>query len=66
MGGAALDATGVPLPDDTLSAAKQSHAVLLGAIGGYLPYQFCIFFVCFIYLFYMVFKKKSCLIFLKV
>ncbi|KHN41883.1 3-isopropylmalate dehydrogenase, chloroplastic [Glycine soja] len=35
MGGAALDATGVPLPDDTLSAAKQSHAVLLGAVGGY-------------------------------
>ncbi|CAJ2659616.1 unnamed protein product [Trifolium pratense] len=35
LGGAALDATGVPLPDDTLSVAKQSDAVLLGAIGGY-------------------------------
>ncbi|WVZ01250.1 hypothetical protein V8G54_027319 [Vigna mungo] len=35
IGGAALDATGVPLPDETLSAAKQSDAVLLGAVGGY-------------------------------
>ncbi|KAL9156593.1 hypothetical protein ABFS82_09G088100 [Erythranthe guttata] len=35
MGGAALDLTGVPLPEETLSAAKDSHAVLLGAIGGY-------------------------------
>ncbi|GMN49935.1 hypothetical protein TIFTF001_019097 [Ficus carica] len=35
MGGAALDLTGVPLPDETLFAAKQSDAVLLGAIGGY-------------------------------
>ncbi|KAG5523257.1 hypothetical protein RHGRI_035174 [Rhododendron griersonianum] len=35
MGGAALDLTGVPLPEETLSAAKQSDAVLLGAIGGY-------------------------------
>lgn len=35
LGGAALDATGVPLPDETLSVAKQSDAVLLGAIGGY-------------------------------
>lgn len=35
MGGAALDAVGVPLPDETLSAAKDSDAVLLGAIGGY-------------------------------
>lgn len=34
MGGAALDATGVPLPEETLTAAKQSDAVLLGAIGG--------------------------------
>lgn len=34
LGGAALDATGVPLPDETLSVAKQSDAVLLGAIGG--------------------------------
>ncbi|XP_031115936.1 3-isopropylmalate dehydrogenase 2, chloroplastic-like [Ipomoea triloba] len=35
MGGAAIDLTGVPLPEETLSAAKQSDAVLLGAIGGY-------------------------------
>ncbi|KAI6689857.1 hypothetical protein NL676_026685 [Syzygium grande] len=34
LGGAALDLTGVPLPDETLSAAWQSDAVLLGAIGG--------------------------------
>lgn len=34
VGGAALDLTGVPLPEETLSAAKQSHAILLGAIGG--------------------------------
>ena len=37
MGGPALDLTGVPLPEETLSAAKQSEssdAVLLGAIGG--------------------------------
>ncbi|KAJ4851529.1 3-isopropylmalate dehydrogenase, chloroplastic [Turnera subulata] len=35
MGGAALDLVGVPLPDETLSAARQADAVLLGAIGGY-------------------------------
>ncbi|CAL9763651.1 unnamed protein product [Musa acuminata subsp. burmannicoides] len=35
VGGAALDSTGVPLPDETLAAAKESDAVLLGAIGGY-------------------------------
>ncbi|KAL5574521.1 hypothetical protein UlMin_016220 [Ulmus minor] len=35
MGGAALALTGVPLPEETLSVAKQSDAVLLGAIGGY-------------------------------
>ncbi|XLU78731.1 hypothetical protein S245_002152, partial [Arachis hypogaea] len=35
LGGAALDATGVPLPDETLSVSKQSDAVLIGAIGGY-------------------------------
>ncbi|XP_024022497.1 3-isopropylmalate dehydrogenase, chloroplastic [Morus notabilis] len=35
IGGAALDSTsGIPLPKETLSAAKQSDAVLLGAIGG--------------------------------
>ncbi|KAF7012537.1 hypothetical protein CFC21_026719 [Triticum aestivum] len=35
MGGAALDAAGVPLPDETLAAARASDAILLGAIGGY-------------------------------
>ncbi|KAL2651520.1 hypothetical protein R1flu_019648 [Riccia fluitans] len=35
LGGAALDATGVPLPDDTLAACRASHAVFLAAIGGY-------------------------------
>jgi len=34
MGGSALDLVGVPLPDETLLAAKKSDAVLLGAIGG--------------------------------
>ncbi|KAM0948630.1 putative 3-isopropylmalate dehydrogenase [Dioscorea sansibarensis] len=35
VGGAALDGVGVPLPEETLEVAKQSDAVLLGAIGGY-------------------------------
>ncbi|XP_073009682.1 3-isopropylmalate dehydrogenase 2, chloroplastic-like [Typha latifolia] len=35
IGGAALDLIGVPLPEETLSVAKESDAVLLGAIGGY-------------------------------
>ncbi|MBD3882780.1 3-isopropylmalate dehydrogenase [Phormidium tenue FACHB-886] len=35
MGGAAIDATGNPLPDETLSTCKASDAVLLAAIGGY-------------------------------
>ncbi|GMH15905.1 hypothetical protein Nepgr_017746 [Nepenthes gracilis] len=35
IGGAALDVAGVPLPEETLSVAKESDAVLLGAIGGY-------------------------------
>lgn len=34
MGGAALDLVGVPLPDETLTSARNSDAVLLGAIGG--------------------------------
>lgn len=34
VGGAALDLTGVPLPEETLSEARNSDAVLLGAIGG--------------------------------
>ena len=35
MGGVAIDATGTPLPDDTLATCRQSDAVLLAAIGGY-------------------------------
>ncbi len=35
MGGAAIDATGVPLPDETLEICRSSDAVLLAAIGGY-------------------------------
>lgn len=34
IGGAAIDATGVPLPDEALAAAKKADAVLLGAVGG--------------------------------
>src|ERR1700722_8845813 len=34
FGGASLDANGVPLTDETLSAAKASDAVLMGAVGG--------------------------------
>jgi 3-isopropylmalate dehydrogenase len=34
VGGAAIDKTGKPLPDDTLRLAKESDAVLLGAVGG--------------------------------
>ena len=34
IGGAAIDATGEPLPDASLEAAKKSDAVLLGAVGG--------------------------------
>jgi 3-isopropylmalate dehydrogenase len=34
IGGAAIDATGSPLPDKTLATAKASDAVLLAAIGG--------------------------------
>ena len=34
LGGAALDAHGVPLPPATLEAAKRADAILLGAVGG--------------------------------
>ena len=34
VGGAAIDATGVSLPDDTLEQAREADAVLLGAVGG--------------------------------
>lgn len=35
IGGAAIDATGNPLPDDSLKICQDSDAVLLAAIGGY-------------------------------
>lgn len=34
VGGAAIDATGEPLPADTLAACESAEAVLLGAVGG--------------------------------
>ena len=34
IGGAAYDRYGTPLSDETLQKAKDSHAVLLGAVGG--------------------------------
>ena len=35
VGGAAIDATGGPLPDTTMELAKEADAVLLGAVGGH-------------------------------
>lgn len=35
IGGAAIDATGEPLPEETLKTCRNSDAVLLAAIGGY-------------------------------
>ena len=35
VGGAAIDATGYPLPAETLALVKTADAVLLGAVGGY-------------------------------
>ncbi|MGB8700837.1 MAG: 3-isopropylmalate dehydrogenase [Thermosynechococcaceae cyanobacterium] len=35
IGGAAIDAVGHPLPEETLDRCRQSDAVLLAAIGGY-------------------------------
>jgi 3-isopropylmalate dehydrogenase len=35
VGGAAYDETGTPLPETTLTLAKESDAILLGAVGGY-------------------------------
>ena len=35
IGGAAIDETGEPLPEETLKACRNSDAVLLAAIGGY-------------------------------
>ena len=34
LGGAAIDATGVPLPDETIAGVKRVDSVLFGAIGG--------------------------------
>src|SRR5215467_3325334 len=34
LGGAAIDATGSPLPNETLDACKKADAVFLGAVGG--------------------------------
>lgn len=35
LGGCAIDATGVPLPEETVTKCKASDAVMLGAVGGY-------------------------------
>jgi len=35
VGGAAIDATGGPLPEVTLEMAHEADAILLGAVGGY-------------------------------
>jgi len=34
VGGAAIDVTGNPLPEDSLALAREADAVLLGAVGG--------------------------------
>ncbi|MCX8164163.1 MAG: 3-isopropylmalate dehydrogenase [Aquificaceae bacterium] len=34
IGGSAIDHSGTPLPEETLSLCLESHAVLLGAVGG--------------------------------
>ncbi len=34
IGGCAIDATGSPLPEETLALCRQADAVLLGAVGG--------------------------------
>ena len=34
IGGAAIDITGVPLPQETIEKCRESDAVLLGAVGG--------------------------------
>ena len=35
VGGSAYDASGTPLPEDTLKLSKEADAILLGAVGGY-------------------------------
>ncbi|MDX1554209.1 MAG: isocitrate/isopropylmalate family dehydrogenase, partial [Marinobacter sp.] len=34
VGGAAIDETDTPLPDETLDKARKADAILLGAVGG--------------------------------
>lgn len=34
VGGAAIDAKGCPLPDETVASCKQSDAILFGSVGG--------------------------------
>jgi 3-isopropylmalate dehydrogenase len=34
IGGAAIDATGEPLPNETVTTCREADAVLLGAVGG--------------------------------
>ena len=34
LGGAGIDAIGDPCPEETLKKARQSDAILLGAVGG--------------------------------
>lgn len=34
IGGAAIDATGTPLPNETLDACRKADAIFLGAVGG--------------------------------
>ena len=34
LGGAAIDATGVPLPEETIKTCKEADAVILGSVGG--------------------------------
>lgn len=34
VGGAAIDETGGPLPDDTISACESANAILFGSVGG--------------------------------
>src|SRR6266478_2339881 len=34
LGGAAIDAAGAPLPNETLDACRKADAVFLGAVGG--------------------------------
>lgn len=46
-----MDLVGVPLPEETISVAKESDAVLLGAIGGYYCWLALIFFFCHAYSF---------------